>query len=267
MTTDADTVDARPPPASLAVPPYVPVRLSRLGSLFDVATGLGSSVGQLSTLMGEELLIELAADWLARAGRSPVLRLDEKPIRDETRFVPHTEIPKPSVRDLDGWLRQGNRLFPVEAKMRTAASLGQVSRRLDETSRARERWRRLAREMTADGWTQDNKVLLPLRKPAAAPRAVVKRPIYAVWWPVSNTEPLTHSGTMQGKGYDGGPATVTVLSGSLYVRHLLRENPDATLHLRGLSLRTTVALLEDLGCAAAARPPAPPRRDPRSHGC
>lgn len=243
----------------LIVPDHVPVRLAALPRLFDVADRQGASVGQLSSLIGEELLIELTAHWLAQERGAAVVRLADKPTRDDDAFTEETGITKPRVRDLDAWLLCGQAVFAVEAKMRTAASLGQVSRALDDTAKARKRWALLSERMTSHEWDQDNKVLLPLRRPEVAHDVVVGTPIYAVWWPVSDKTLAHHCAVMRGRSADGGPADVTVFSGSLYVQHVLSKDAEATLRLRGEAFRTTIALLRDLGCLdSLTKSPGPP---------
>jgi hypothetical protein len=236
----------------LDVPHGVPLRLAALGPVFDVVAGHGASVGQLSSLLGEELLIELVSDWLSRDGRgTPVRRLPEKPTRDDDAFAARN---RPGVRDLDAWLLRGSQAYAVEAKMRTAASLGQVSPKLAPGDQPRARWDVLQKVMSAESWNQDNKVALPLRRPRGVPaRVLVGRPIYAVWWPVSRGGPSDFHDVMTATTVNDAPREVTVFSGSLYVRHLLSlQKPPRELLLRGDAMRTTMALLRHLGCVEEA---------------
>ncbi len=227
----------------VAIPESVPVRLDRLAGFFDEgATAASSSAGQLSSLIGEELLIELVADWLSVRRGLTVSRLPGKPIRDESRLPPGK-----GPRDLDAWLLAGSELVAVEAKMWTVNSLNRGPGN-NEAERAAWRWNDLQARAMNGPIGADTKVFLPLRQPPGAPSGATQgEPVLAIWRAVSPAGSDAVATTMVGRNLDGSDARFWVFSGSRYVAKM-REDGHTHLRLRGAVIRTTFGLLRRLEC-------------------
>ncbi len=164
--------------------------------------------------------------------------LPDKPTRDDTAFG--ANYPRPKQRNLDAWLLlDGRQLVAVECKHRTASSFD-GSTAPDEPEQlaayARQRWTTLkADHIDTDGWTDDNKVYLPLCPPksfsstAAALAMPELRRILAIWRPVSCDGTSFRSEATSTSVNDDQlvPVTAEVFSASLYLRFLLSQDETA----------------------------------------
>ncbi|MGV9266206.1 hypothetical protein ACWDRR_16260 [Kitasatospora sp. NPDC003701] len=204
--------------------------IAALLARFDTFTAdQGALTGRLSSLVGEELLLDVLAHALAPAG--PVELLDERPRRDGEAFaVPALPaLPVPGVRDLDAWLRLGDGgLVAVECKHWTASSRdGRTSLPQDPDELAvlaRRRWRELADPARWQDWDQVTKIALPLRPPAGATAQDVRRArrVLAVWRPVScdGVSPFSRLGSSTPSEGQWADVVIEVFSASLYLRRL-----------------------------------------------
>jgi hypothetical protein len=211
-------------------------------------SGEGAVVGALSSLIGESLLLDLLADALRSEG-SAVRRLPGQPIRDNDAFA-FFGIERASVRNLDAWLVIDDAtLLAVECKQWTSSSRNYRTVGDDVAGYALQRWSLLHEDhLQVDGWTDANKIALPVRPPAGwtGPMADLRR-ILAIWTPISSDGHSFFSTTTTTSPINGiyQELPIEVFSGSLYTRALLtqgRHHLDATVS----GVRTTLDALDAL---------------------
>lgn len=211
----------------LAMPAYAYNNLAlldRFDSRADTAV-----TGKLSSLLGEAIAAEALCYWLAAQGHEVEL-LDGRPIRDDSAFG--VNCPKPTVRDLDFWLRLDRvDLCAVEAKQWTASSCdgASVPDEPDELAEfARREWAAVkAAHIDVGDWTHANKIFLPLRPPKGfdgteAATANARR-ILVVWRPISH-DGREFVSTVEAHSVRNDQlvaVTAEVFSASLYLRSLL----------------------------------------------
>jgi hypothetical protein len=194
-------------------------------------TGADTAItGIVSSFLGEVILLEAVCDWLTAEGHV-VRMLPGRPARDDTAFG--ASCPRPSERYLDAWFwLDESRLVAVECKHRTAASFDGApvpDEPENLAAYARQRWATLrADHIDVDGWTDHNKVYLPLRPPAGLDPAVAARAmpglrrVLAIWRPVSSDGTAFKSEATSTSVVSDQlvPATAEVFSASLYLRSL-----------------------------------------------
>jgi hypothetical protein len=209
--------------------------ISALLERFDVKVeGEGAVTGKLSSLLGESLVLTALAHYLGAVENHEVEVLGGRPERDNAAWGDdRSYVPRQKV--LDAWLVLGDgQLVAVECKHWTSSSTHE-SRSVPEDSEARaayamETWTRWVTSAFGPqaGWTDDNKVALPLKPPEGMPSrdmADVRR-ILAVWTPTSENGRSCMSRPLVTKTVRGGELAdtkVEVFSASMYLRGLLAD--------------------------------------------
>lgn len=194
--------------------------------------GQGGVTGRLSSLVGEELLLDVLAHALADGG--PVELLPERPRRDDQAFKDApSDVAVPKVRDLDFWLQLRYReLMVVECKQWTASSAyggGSVPEDPAGIAEyARRRWEELdVPEWWSNKWDDTTKIALPLRPPAGRTAEDVRkaRRVLAVWRPISSNggSPFSQLSSQTLSGGEWVDVPIEVFSASLYLRQLLAD--------------------------------------------
>jgi hypothetical protein len=229
--------------------------IAALLSRFDVrVAGETMLTGQLSSLLGERLLLTVLAHYLTTVEEREIEVLDGKPHRDNAAWGDDRSL-IPRVRDLDGWLvLDGGQLVAVECKQYTSSSTDYASVPEDGdalAAHARHEWEWLARAFGPEaGWDDLTKVALPLKPPDGMPSRDMTdvRRILAVWTPVSDDgrSCVSHVATTTIRGGELADVKVDVFSASLYLRALLAggmthlEAADEDLEKVLAALRTVV---------------------------
>jgi hypothetical protein len=204
--------------------------IAALLSRFDVRVeGETTLTGQLSTLLGEGLLLAVLGHYLRTVEGREIEVLDGKPHRDDAEFQDgREEVP----RDLDAWLLlDEEQLAAVECKQWTSSSTyygrGSVPATADaRAAHAKRMWKMLVSgEFEPWKWTDVNKIALPLKPPdAVASRDTVGvRRILAVWAPVSEDgcSCMSSLPTMTLSAGQWVDIEAEVFSASLYLRDML----------------------------------------------
>lgn len=208
------------------IPSY---RVNELIKRFDQRTpGQTRLTGQLSSLLGESILLEVLAHAIEARGEH---------VTQPTAAVPHLDknaLPrrvKKTPRDLDAWLTVDGRLSAVEIKTWTASSIDGVN--IDDADpsvleKVTERnWNTAVADFASDKWTNSNKVALPLKVPdeLGLPDGQVER--YLVFWRPVSSNGLNPWSTAQRQSYNARRKsimlTVNVFSASLYLRSIQHE--------------------------------------------
>ena len=197
--------------------------VSELITRFDHRTADGGHLtGLLSSLVGEDLLIDVYTHYLQSQGRT-IVRLEGRPERD------NAIAPDAGVRYLDAWLLLDQaEVRAVECKTWTASSLdgkdivGMSARELVDY--AKQELATLSENLRQDWWNQTNKVALPLIAPRAHGEGALRiSRALVVWRPISydgeSPESVVSATTVDGKS-NLVPVDVHVFSVSLYLRQL-----------------------------------------------